>query len=69
MTKEDKKFLEEEIAQVKKALRSIGYQYNFWQQRASLSNKQDDMQQFANVTGTKRGTEEYVKYLEELLAK
>jgi hypothetical protein len=65
----DKEYLIEEIAQVKKALRSLSYQYTFWQRRASLSNKKDDLMQLGNVTASKTGTEEYIKFLEGELDK
>ena len=69
MNKEEKQYLGEEIESVKKALRSIGYQYGFWQRKVSVDARDANMQQFRTITGQKKGTEEYLKYLEDMLAK
>lgn len=69
MTKEEKQYLEEEITSVKKALRSVSYQYDFWQRKVAVDSRDNNMQQYRQITGQKKGTEEYLKFLEERLAK
>jgi hypothetical protein len=69
MTKENKISLEEEIASVKKGLRSIELQYNFWQVKAAIrgGGNNNIMQAFGQVTAQKATNEEYLKYLEDKL--
>lgn len=69
MNKEERQWLEDEILNVKKALRSVNYQHGYWQREEAATRKQEALQQLANITGTKNSTEKYLVYLEELLAK
>lgn len=67
MEKDDKKFLQEEIENVKKSVRSLGYQHKFWQRKAAIDGRAGVLQAYAQITGNMTATTEYLTFLETLL--
>lgn len=67
MENEEKKLLQEEVENVRKSMRSLGYQHKFWQRKAAVDGRAGVLQAYAQITGNMTATAEYLKFLEDLL--